>query len=524
MVELVGELELGYVDWRQPDDLTTLPVFNLANWDYEECGTGLNPFGADWELSGNFKADWQEGPGPGYAFKYVEMWERRDWSQDGLFIDAIVLQWHFAEADNWDDIVCVDSSPQFPPDPGVPGKLSPPQPGWAAIYVAPTNRRLARALKLDNNAEELPDDTYDPGIDAIGWANALAPGANVLYPGSTGNGGAESEWRNGSSRGGEWEFAINHRARYEGVKTRVRVNDTYPNTSAVGEEDNFFSRFQNLNLQFGEDYTRFPGTHLSTYEVTMWNGYPIVLDAGLTCIVQVRADINHHDESVNYPFSFTQRLTFPDDFPLTSSPTSTTKDYFPSPSGPNQIDLIWQVQGDNDFPGYMTPDSEELIGGDTHLVRQNEIIDGFRHLTVSVSHWADQLNDMTNDVLSWFEPAFMLFTDPHYFAGALPPWGGHQTSFFSSHHHGAWVRMSSVKPFIEVQWPEWHYWIPGEEEEEEECPPHLRLLQRSDVAKGPFEPIPVTPECGKALRLMGRDVQQNLIPGNLPRVQPNSYP
>jgi len=56
------------------------------------------------------------------------------------------------------------------------------------------------------------------------------------------------------------------------------------------------------------------------------------------------------------------------------------------------------------------------------------------------------------------------------------------------------------------------------------CPPHLRLLQRTDVAKGRFEHVPVTDDCGKALRLMGRDVQQNLIPGNLPRTQPNSYP
>jgi len=100
-------------------------------------------------------------------------------------------------------------------------------------------------------------------------------------------------------------------------------------------------------------------------------------------------------------------------------------------------------------------------------------------------------------------------------------WPGVQQTFFF--HYGSDVRTlcNYRGQFIHRRAFITFYVCP---EEEEECPPHLRLLQRSDVAKGPFENVPTRPDCGKALRLKGRDVQQNLVPGNLPRTQPNSYP
>ena len=526
-----------------PSDYTFI---GMANWDYERCDNGQPLFGPDWDDYGAFTGDIESfDEGPNYSYRYGEVY----WH---LTLGYVVAMFHYAvppsspQWTGWNSIVCAESTISLV-DPWAVGRVSEPIPIGVVYSEELFHHRSTYSAAGRATLGPSPAD-YDAGVDAASWSTTISsPNVNEtssgIFRGSDSGANVQLRWNSGAIRYTYSTDAfddVRHNFATGGRGHRNRVSNAFPSWQS-GLQPNPWGQGV-----FGEDFGYFPCTWLSTYETWALTAPPEVVAAGIKFQIQLLFFENSL-YPVSQPFPATVRFEFDDEnYPWREDPNQT------SPLQTHSHSWLSSDQGPTDdieepeqspvpantkiMPGSSAPSFELYFNvsqgsytytgasgdGIVRSVAPNPSSPHLLDVVLEIDHFKEKFAEGELQANSWTFATWKAFVDPVYLMGTTPPWGGAGTNLITgpkSHEVQAIISSGTLRSWQEVNWNSWVYWIPGEE-----CPPHLRLLQRSDVAKGPFEPIPVTPECGKALRLMGRDVQQNLIPGNLPRTQPNSYP
>lgn len=483
----------------------------MSDWNYDACFEP-HPFD-DWDYHVrwlNYGESYEQGPGYGYRYWEAYWTSQIHWSNDPDFSQGryVVCIWHYANAypSDWTaEIVCVNSTIDFGPDPWAQGRLSERQPGALVYREEVVHHQKWGRGNGSASLGEIPG-TYSFEADQAAWQQALGSTNNLGEARfSTTLGPHRCFWYSGAIRNfteGIDEAISQYRASgqaYRGSVSNVR----HPFSSPPGV--------------YGEDWSEFPGTWLyPTWGRWMFDGMPVVVAAGLKFGILMYDTWYSHGYM---PDTGTARLEFePSNYDLVVA-SSPSESVVSEPGGGAFIDFVFNHQ------------TNELIshsGTLDYTIRSAEKDPQYSHIYFDIEF--PYMRDALQATIGSGNPGLRYenvifkhhnYIDPEYsWTGMPPPFGGFGTSGISElWHQLTWRNQGDVRLWYELQWPDYYWWIPSVE-----CPPHLRLLQRSDVAKGPFEPIPATPDCGYALRLAGRDVQQNLIPGNLPRVQPNSYP
>lgn len=486
----------------------------MSDWNYDACFEP-HPFN-DWD----YRYWWltygeSYETGPGYNYRYWESYyvSPTTWP-DTDFINGryVVCIWHYANGypSDWEaEIVCVSSTIDFGPDPWAQGRLSERQPG-ALAYREESIYHNRWAQGYGSASLGAIVGTYSFAADQASWQDALYgpydPGS-ARFNASLVSGGA-AYWWSGAIR--------NFQAGIDEALHQVRSSGH----AIIGTVDNVINPFDWPSGVYGEDWSEFPGTWLYPgMGYWMFDGNPVVVAAGLRFGILGVSVWHSHGYMSD---TVTARLEFePNNYELVSAGTNEGNDdnIRSDPGGGGIIDLVFDHTSDTFISHSGSIDYtirsavKNPVHGETEFMLELPYLRDLLQATIDGGAAGEKYEDVLMKYHNFIDPEFT-------WTGSPPPFGGFGTSGITEQNHRLEWRYNVVpKLWLEVQWPDYYWWIPSVE-----CPPHLRLLQRSDVAKGPFEPIPATPDCGYALRLAGRDVQQNLIPGNLPRVQPNSYP
>lgn len=529
-----SELGLAVLVWHQTTsgdpDTSNWPQISIyfdSNWDYRRCDNDELLFGNDYEHWVQWLGDFYEDgiTGEPYVERYAELIRHAilgdiiaigHWDSNGDSVCATSPQVVVPNPSPPTD-VCATSVPTIPPDPWLNGKVSDPQSVDLRYLENIWYHRI-----VDGGSSSVwmsSDGTYVEAAHVQAWLEIVAgtsfsSNSTGRFRTSTLGYGLTTFWKTSATKTGgsfESDFYAQHSGSMGGRGFRSRISDTMPTNinalvAGMGE--------------FGVDWAYFPGTYLTTRERYRWTGYPEVQAAGVKFRINLFASLNTAwTDNLEYPLPVKLRFEWDDDvYPLEDFDSSggTVR-----PGSGLTFDLDFTVNG----VGQGLPDFDGISGSDVSI-RSMEVFtnpnDQPMGWDIVIEHpgWTALLNENRFTPYEYTYPTLLVYVDPQYWTGDVPPFGGFGVSFFDEQNH--WVEVRVGNDFYvwqEVQWPPWVYWIP-----DDPCPPHLRLLQRTDVAKGRFEHVPVTDDCGKALRLKGRDVQQNLVPGNLPRTQPNSYP